>query len=239
MHSADADVASTLHVPASLTLQALEHIPGSARELRPCQFPATVTVLKQRHACLSAAALSGRIGVRGTPSSLGTSHPNGVGSTVTGQPWADALRAWTNVHADSERPAPEAGCWAGGGSPRRIRKIEEARHAISSAASPDDSGSGAQPGARRGDGGCGSSSSSSSVSHTASAAASTASASAASTASAVAQIKADWEAFFSGTTPAAKKIALLQNGQKYAAIIQAQAASGLAQSASAKVAAVM
>ena len=82
---------------------------------------------------------------------------------------------------------------------------------------------------------CSSSSSSSSVSHTASAAASTASASSASTASAVAQIKADWEAFFSGTTPAAKKIALLQNGQKYAAIIQAQAASGLAQSASAQV----
>jgi hypothetical protein len=85
---------------------------------------------------------------------------------------------------------------------------------------------------------CSSSSSSSSVPHTASAAASTASASAASTASAVAQIKADWEAFFSGTTPAAKKIALLQNGQKYAAIIQAQAASGLAQSASAQVTAV-
>jgi hypothetical protein len=78
---------------------------------------------------------------------------------------------------------------------------------------------------------CSSSSSSSSVSHTASA-------SAVSTASAVAQIKANWEAFFSGTTPAAKKIALLQNGQKYAAIIQAQAASGLAQSASAKVTAV-
>ncbi len=85
---------------------------------------------------------------------------------------------------------------------------------------------------------CSSSSSSSSVSHTASAAASTASASAASTTSAVAQIKADWEEFFSGTTPAAKKIALLQNGQKYAAIIQAQAASGLAQSASAQVTAV-
>jgi hypothetical protein len=85
---------------------------------------------------------------------------------------------------------------------------------------------------------CSSSSSSSSVSHTASAAASTASASAASTASGVAQIKEDWEAFFSGTTPAAKKIALLQNGQKYAAIIQAQAASGLAQSASAQVTAV-
>ncbi|HUB22374.1 MAG TPA: hypothetical protein VMA97_08205 [Streptosporangiaceae bacterium] len=75
-----------------------------------------------------------------------------------------------------------------------------------------------------------SSSSSSSVSHTASAAAPTA--------SAAAQITANWEAFFSGTTPAAKKIALLQNGQKYAALIQAQAASSLAKSASAKVTAV-
>ena len=80
-----------------------------------------------------------------------------------------------------------------------------------------------------------SNSSSSSVSHTASAAPSTVSASPASTASAAAQIKANWEAFFSGATPAAKKIALLQNGQKYAAIIQAQAASSLAKSASAKV----
>ena len=83
-----------------------------------------------------------------------------------------------------------------------------------------------------------SSSSSSSVSHTASAAAPTASVAAASTASAAAQITANWEAFFSGTTPAAKKIALLQNGQKYAALIQAQAASSLAKSASAKVTAV-
>jgi hypothetical protein len=84
---------------------------------------------------------------------------------------------------------------------------------------------------------CGSSSSSS-VSHTASAAASTASASVASAASAAAQIKANWEAFFSGTTLAAKKIALLQNGPEFAAIIQAQAASGLAKSASATVTAV-
>jgi glucose/arabinose dehydrogenase len=83
-----------------------------------------------------------------------------------------------------------------------------------------------------------SSSSSSSVSHTASTAAPTASAAAASTTSAAAQITANWEAFFSGTTPAAKKIALLQNGQKYAALIQAQAASSLAKSASAKVTAV-
>ena len=84
---------------------------------------------------------------------------------------------------------------------------------------------------------CGSSSSSS-VSHTASATPSAASASVASAASAAARIKANWEAFFSGTTPAAKKIALLQNGQKYAALIQAQAASSLAKSASAKVTAV-
>ena len=83
-----------------------------------------------------------------------------------------------------------------------------------------------------------SSSSSSSVSHPTSAAPSTASASVASAASAAAQIKANWEAFFSGTTPAAKKIALLQNGQEFAAIIQAQAASGLAKSASATVTAV-
>ncbi|MGH3229476.1 MAG: hypothetical protein ACRDOA_12990 [Streptosporangiaceae bacterium] len=83
-----------------------------------------------------------------------------------------------------------------------------------------------------------SSSSSFSASHTASAPASSASAAAASTTSAAAQITANWEAFFSGATPAAKKIALLQNGQKYAAIIQAQAASGLAKSASAKVTAV-
>ena len=83
-----------------------------------------------------------------------------------------------------------------------------------------------------------SSSSSSSASRTPSAAPSTASASAASTTSAVAQIKANWEEFFSGTTPAAKKIALLQNGQKYAALISAQTASDLAKSASAKVTAV-
>jgi MFS family permease len=49
-------------------------------------------------------------------------------------------------------PHLRLGAGAGGGSPRRIRGIEEARHAISSAGSPDDSGSGAQPSARRGDG---------------------------------------------------------------------------------------
>jgi hypothetical protein len=83
-----------------------------------------------------------------------------------------------------------------------------------------------------------SSSSSSSASHTASAAASTASASGLAAKSAAAQIKANWEAFFSGTTPAAQKVSLLQNGQEFASVIDAQAGSGLAKSASATVTAV-
>ena len=54
-----------------------------------------------------------------------------------------------------------------------------------------------------------------------------------------AQITANWEAFFNGQTSAAKKISLLQNGQKFAAVINAQAGSGLASSAGAKVTAVV
>ena len=54
-----------------------------------------------------------------------------------------------------------------------------------------------------------------------------------------AQITANWEAFFNGQTPAAKKIALLENGQKFASVINAQAGSGLASSAGAKVTAVV
>jgi hypothetical protein len=54
-----------------------------------------------------------------------------------------------------------------------------------------------------------------------------------------AQITANWEAFFNGQTSAAKKISLLQNGQKFAAVINAQAGSGLAGSAGAKVTAVV
>jgi hypothetical protein len=50
-----------------------------------------------------------------------------------------------------------------------------------------------------------------------------------------AQITANWEAFFDGKTSAAKKISLLQNGQKFATVINAQAGSGLAASAGAKV----
>ena len=54
-----------------------------------------------------------------------------------------------------------------------------------------------------------------------------------------AQITTNWEAFFNGQTGAAKKISLLQNGDKFAAIIRAQAGSGLASSAGAKVTAVV
>src|SRR5262249_61798219 len=58
-------------------------------------------------------------------------------------------------------------------------------------------------------------------------------------ANAKAQIKANWEAFFDGNTSAAKKISLLENGQKFASVINAQAGSGLASSAGAKVTAVV
>ncbi len=53
--------------------------------------------------------------------------------------------------------------------------------------------------------------------------------------SAKALITANWEAFFSGKTSAAKKITLLQNGQAFATIINAQSGSSMASSASAKV----
>jgi len=61
---------------------------------------------------------------------------------------------------------------------------------------------------------------------------------AAASGNAKAQITANWEAFFNGQTSAAKKISLLQNGQKFASVINAQAGSGLAASAGAKVTAV-
>jgi len=54
-----------------------------------------------------------------------------------------------------------------------------------------------------------------------------------------AQITANWEAFFNGSTGAAKKISLLQNGDKFSVIIKAQAGSGLASTAGAKVTAVV
>jgi hypothetical protein len=85
---------------------------------------------------------------------------------------------------------------------------------------------------------CSSSSSSPSTSSAPSSAPASSASASAGDSSAAAQIKANWEAFFSGTTSAAKKISLLQNGQKFAAVIEAQARSGLAKSASAKVTAV-
>jgi len=56
---------------------------------------------------------------------------------------------------------------------------------------------------------------------------------------ATAQITANWEAFFDGKTSAAKKISLLENGQKFASVINAQAGSGIATSAGAKVTSVV
>jgi hypothetical protein len=56
---------------------------------------------------------------------------------------------------------------------------------------------------------------------------------------AVAAITTSWEAFFDGKTSAAKKISLLQNGSTFAPIINAQAGSGLASTAGAKVTAVV
>jgi hypothetical protein len=56
--------------------------------------------------------------------------------------------------------------------------------------------------------------------------------------SAAAQIKANWELFFAGTTSATRKIALLQNGQQFATTIQAQAGSAIAKGTEATVSAV-
>lgn len=55
------------------------------------------------------------------------------------------------------------------------------------------------------------------------------------TQAAAAQVKSDWQRFFAGTTPAAQKIALLQNGQQFAKTIQAQAASPIGQGVQAQV----
>ena len=52
------------------------------------------------------------------------------------------------------------------------------------------------------------------------------------------KIKTDWIAFFAGSTSAKRKIALLQNGQSFAAIIEGQASSPMARSVTATVAAV-
>ncbi len=75
-----------------------------------------------------------------------------------------------------------------------------------------------------------SSSSSASASPTVSASSSTAPAS-----SAQAQIEANWAAFFSASTPIARRVQLLQNGSQFEAVIKAQAGSPLASSATSKV----
>ena len=55
---------------------------------------------------------------------------------------------------------------------------------------------------------------------------------------AVAQIKTNWEAFFNPKTPVSKRVSLLQNGSAFASIIQSQASSPLASSATSSVTAV-
>jgi hypothetical protein len=73
----------------------------------------------------------------------------------------------------------------------------------------------------------------------ASAPATSASASSGSSASTDSAIKSNWEKFFDGSTSAATKISLLQNGQKYASLVNSQAGSGLAASAVATVTSVV
>ena len=55
---------------------------------------------------------------------------------------------------------------------------------------------------------------------------------------ATAQIKADWQEFFSAKTPVATRISLLQNGSAFASILRSQASSPLAASAASAVSAV-
>jgi hypothetical protein len=84
---------------------------------------------------------------------------------------------------------------------------------------------------------CGSSGSGSSTASS-SAPAPSASASASSatgSAAAVKAITANWTAFFNAKTPEATRVSLLQDGPTFASIIKAQAGSGLASEATAKV----
>jgi hypothetical protein len=55
---------------------------------------------------------------------------------------------------------------------------------------------------------------------------------------AAAQIKTNWEAFFNPKTPVSMRVSLLQNGSAFASIIQSQASSPLASSATSAVSAV-
>ncbi len=59
-----------------------------------------------------------------------------------------------------------------------------------------------------------------------------------SSSAAVAQIKTNWEAFFNPKTPVSKRVSLLQDGSTFASIIQSQASSPLASSATSSVTAV-
>ena len=81
---------------------------------------------------------------------------------------------------------------------------------------------------------CGSSNNSG-ASSSPSASAPATSASAAPSGSAAATITANWEKFFNAKTPVAQRVALLQNGSVFASVIRAQAGSGLAATATAKV----
>ena len=54
-------------------------------------------------------------------------------------------------------------------------------------------------------------------------------------AAAIAAIKTNWEAFFNSATPNAKRLTLLQNGDKFSAAVSAFAASPLASAVSSKV----
>ena len=50
-----------------------------------------------------------------------------------------------------------------------------------------------------------------------------------------AQIRQNWLAFFDGSTPAAQKAKLLQNGQRFSSVIKIEASSPLAKKTAAKV----
>ena len=52
------------------------------------------------------------------------------------------------------------------------------------------------------------------------------------------KIKTDWVTFFTGSTPAKQKIALLQNGKTFAGVIDSQASSPISKSVTATVASV-
>lgn len=82
---------------------------------------------------------------------------------------------------------------------------------------------------------CGGSSNNSGTSSSPATSAPATSASAAASGSAAATITHNWEKFFNAKTPEAQRVALLQNGSAFASVIKAQAGSGLAATASAKV----